>query len=390
MKRRNALPILLSAVLFAAVPLARAADKLPQTETEKKSMDYLLSKQGPDGSWVPQAGPAITALIVKGLLQGGHHVDEPAIQKALGFIKSTRQLDGGFYTNSNAVYNTSITLTTLATLPDDVRSEWSDAITGAQKFLIALQSGGEGAKTDDKGQLVTPQHPWYGGWGYGQGTKVKPGYRPDLSNTQFVIEGLRVSGIPASDPSIQNALIFLTRTQASEANDLPWAKAQPHDGGFIYSMGYNKAHGFYGESEGPDTKERDGSEILTTYGSMTYAGLRSLIFADLKKDDPRVQAAMRWIRGSYTLDVNPGLNNQQGRYYYLHTFASCLNAYGEDTITDANGKAHPWREEFNAKAASLQKPDGSFINPADRWMESNPVLVTSYMLLGLQNARGVK
>ena len=308
----------------------------------------------------------------------------------LAFIKSTRQLDGGFYTNSNAVYNTSITLTTIATLPDDVRSEWADAISGAQKFLISLQSGGEGAKTDDKGQAVTREHPWYGGWGYGQGNKVKPGRRPDLSNSHFVIESLRVSGIPASDPSIQNALVFLTRTQAIDDNDLPWAKAQPHDGGFIYSMGFNKTHGFYGESEGPDTKERDGSEVLTTYGSMTYAGLRSLIFADLKKDDPRVQAAMRWIRGSYTLDVNPGLNNEQGLFYYYHTFASCLNAYGEDTITDAKGTAHAWRDEFDAKVASLQKPDGSFINGKDRWMESNPVLVTSYVVLGLQSARGLK
>jgi squalene-hopene/tetraprenyl-beta-curcumene cyclase len=218
---------------------------------------------------------------------------------------------------------------------------------------------------------------------------VKPGRRPDLSNSQFVIESLRVSGIPATDPSIQNAVVFVSRTQATDANDMTWSKGQPHDGGFIYSMGFNKDHGFYGESEGPDT-EREGSKILTTYGSMTYAGLRSLIFADLKKDDPRVQVAMRWIRGSYTLDVNPGLNNEQGLYYYYHTFASCLNAYGEETITDAGGKPHAWREEFNAKMASLQKPDGSYMNSKDRWMESMPVLVTTYVALGLQNARGLK
>ncbi|HUO07024.1 MAG TPA: prenyltransferase/squalene oxidase repeat-containing protein [Phycisphaerae bacterium] len=390
MIRHNLITTLLTTAILAAAPLARAADKLPQTDTEKKALDYLLSKQGPDGAWIPQPGPAITAMAVKGLLHGGHHIDEPAIRKALAYIKSTRQLDGGFYIDSNATYNTSITLTTLASLPDDARADWSDAIKGAQGFLIAIQSGAEGAQTDDKGKLVTPEHPWYGGWGYGQGTKVKPGRRPDLSNTQFVIEALRTSGIPASDDSIKNALIFLTRTQASDQNDLAWAKAQPHDGGFIYGMGFNAQHDFYGQSEGPDSKDRDGNDILTTYGSMTYAGLRSLIFADLKKDDPRVQAAMRWIRGSYTLDVNPGLNNAQGLYYYYHTFAACLDAYGEDTLTDAKGTKHNWRDEFNTKMTALQKPDGSYINAASRFMESNPVLVTSYVVLSLQSARGIK
>ena len=136
---------------------------------------------------------------------------------------------------------------------------------------------------------------------------------------------MRESGVPASDPSIQNALVFLTHCQASESNDLPWAKGHT-DGSSIYSMGFNKDHNFYGTSEAADTKDRDGNAILTTYGSMTYAGLKSFLYADLKKDDPRVQAAIRWISGNYTLEVNPGLNNTQGLYYYYHVFAAALSA----------------------------------------------------------------
>jgi squalene-hopene/tetraprenyl-beta-curcumene cyclase len=359
-----------------------------QTTTEKKAVDFLLTQQSPDGSWLAQAGPAVTALVVKGLIQAGHSPGEPAVQRGLDFIEKTHQADGGFYVDSHATYNTAITLTTLGTLPEPARSRFKEQIKEAQDFLKSIQSGAPGAAKDSDGKTVTADHPWFGGWGYGEGATLKAGRRPDLSNSHFVIEALRTSGVPASDPSIQNALVFLSREQAYEGNAMPWAKGRT-DGGFIYSMGFNQKHNFYGESEGPDSKDRDGNEILTTYGSMTYAGLKSLLYADVKKDDPRVQAALRWITGNYTLDVNPGLNSEQGLFYYYHTFAAALNAYGQDTITDAKGVKHEWRKEFEAAMAAHQKPDGSYVNPADRWMESNPVLVTSYVVLSLQDARGL-
>ena len=37
--------------------------------------------------------------------------------------------------------------------------------------------------------------------------------------------------------------------------------------------------------------------------------------------------------------------------------------------------------------AKKQKPDGSFINTADRWMESNPILATGFVVLSLQDVR---
>lgn len=376
---------LLLAISFAGPHPALAADR-PQTATEKKAIDFLLSQQGPDGSWVPQAGPAITALILKGLLQAGHTLDEPALQKALAFIDTTKKPDGGWYDQSHASYNTAITLSTIAMLPEPVKAKYKDPIASAQKFLKSIQSGTDTAAVDDKGNRITKDHAWFGGWGYHQGATLQSGTRPDNSNSQFVVAALRDSGLPSTDPAIQNYLVFLNRTQAHEANPSPWAKGRD-DGGFIYSMRWNEKHQFYGESEGPDTRDRDGNEILTAYGSMTYAGLKSLLYADVSKDDPRVKAAVRWITGNYTLDVNPGLNNAQGLYYYYHTFATALKAFGQETLTDAKGVKHDWRRDLEEKLASLQKPDGSFVNAADRWMESNPVLVTSYVVLALQDAR---
>jgi squalene-hopene/tetraprenyl-beta-curcumene cyclase len=380
------LAALVTGAASAAAPVQAAARDRPPTPTEKKALDFLLTKQADDGSWVAQAGPAVTALVLKGLLQAGHTMDEPALQKALAFIDKNHQKDGGWYAQSLATYNTSITLSTMAMLPETTRAKYKDQIAQAQNFLKSIQSGAPTAATDDKGKTVDKDHPWYGGWGYNQGTTVKAGTRPDLSNSQFVIAALRDSGVPASDPSIQNAVVFLSRTQAYEGNPSPWAKGRD-DGGFIYSMRWNEKHQYYGESEGPDSKDRDGNDILTAYGSMTYAGLKSLLYADISKDDPRVKAALRWISGNYTLEMNPGLNNAQGLYYYYHTYATALRAYGQDTITDAKGVKHDWRKELEAKLAAVQLPDGSYVNAADRWMESNPVLVTTYVVLSLQEAR---
>ena len=44
---------------------------------------------------------------------------------------------------------------------------------------------------------------------------------------------------------------------------------------------------------------------------MTYAGLKSMIYAGVKHDDPRVKAAYEWIQKHYTLDENPGMGAQR-------------------------------------------------------------------------------
>jgi squalene-hopene/tetraprenyl-beta-curcumene cyclase len=115
---------------------------------------------------------------------------------------------------------------------------------------------------------------------------------------------------------------------------------------------------------------------------MTYAGLKSMIYAGLKKDDPRVKAAVTWLGKHYTFKENPGMG-QSGLFYYLHTAAKSLAVLGEDTFTDAAGKVHDWRSELSDVVIGKQRPDGSWINEDRRWMEDNPKLVTSYALLAL-------
>jgi squalene-hopene/tetraprenyl-beta-curcumene cyclase len=126
----------------------------------------------------------------------------------------------------------------------------------------------------------------------------------------------------------------------------------------------------------------DPASGLRSYASMTYAGLKSMIYAGLTDNDPRVKAAYDYIRQHYSLDENPGLG-QAGLYYYYHTFAKALALLGKPTLVDSSGRSHDWRAELVEALAKRQNANGSWVNPADRFMEGDPNLVTAYGLLAL-------
>jgi squalene-hopene/tetraprenyl-beta-curcumene cyclase len=373
MKTTNIFSLLLAAcvALSAIGPLAAAPDSSPLYKTDPvlaKGLNYLLMQQGKDGSWVPQMGPAVTALAVKAMLQAGYPADFPAIKKAMNFIESFREPDGGFYRQVLPTYNTAIVLSTLAIFPGDT---YADQIKKAQQFLISLQA--QAPEKDSSGQRITLSNSWYGGFGYAYGG------RPDLSNTSFAIEALHDSGIACDAPVMQRALIFVTHCQENGAtNPLGFAAGQD-DGGFIYTPALG------GQSSFGDTDHLSGPSTLTSYGSMTYAGFKSMLYAGLTARDPRVMAALNWIRANWTLDANPGTGeSKSGLFYYYLMFTRALDAFGQPAITDDNGIIHDWRSEMHIQLTALQQPDGSWVNKwSDRWLESIPDLVTSYSCIVL-------
>ena len=119
---------------------------------------------------------------------------------------------------------------------------------------------------------------------------------------------------------------------------------------------------------------------------MTYSGLKSMIYAGLTKNDPRVKAAVHWIRKNYDLKNNPGMGDA-GLYYYYHTFAKALDVLEIDEIEDAKGVKHDWRRELTEELARRQKDDGSWVNTNGQWMESDPNLATAFALLALSYCR---
>jgi squalene-hopene/tetraprenyl-beta-curcumene cyclase len=195
-----------------------------------------------------------------------------------------------------------------------------------------------------------------------------------------MIDALRAAGNDANSEAIQKALIFVSRCQnlESEHNTTPFAAKDP-DGGFYYTPAAG------GQSQAGTTA--DGA--LRSYGSMTYAGLKSMIFAGVGKDDKRVKAATKWLAKNYKLSENPGMGDA-GLYYYYQTFAKALDALGEDTFKDADGTEHNWRQELLATLKARQQPDGSWINENARWLEGDPNLDTGYALLAISYAQPKK
>ncbi len=363
----------------AAAGPALALDKAHYDKakaTIAKGLAYLKSTQDPSGAWTPRPGPAVTAMVATVLLdQPGVDLKSPELAKALAYIQSKVHPNGGIYSDDTPGlenYNTSICLSALARISSEPGI--GPIIQHAQDYLRHLQWSDQ---VDPAGHKVDKNHPFYGGAGYGRSG------RPDLSNTQMMIQGLHDSGLDCNDPAFQRALVFITRCQGTPANKMLGDKIVP-DGGFIYSTSAGKDKIGVPTSPAGTVTMEDGTTRLATYGSMTYAGFKSYLYAKLNRNDPRVQAALGWIEHHYTLDRNPGLGpKDQGLYYYYLTFARALHAWGEPTITTADGVKHDWRVELIDKLASLQRPDGSWVNNADRWMEGDPNLVTAYALLAL-------
>lgn len=334
-----------------------------------RGLSYLAASQRPDGGWEAfgRSHPAVTALAVKCFLQdAGYGPKHPGARRGIAQLLRYVQPDGGIYVPGEGMrnYHTSVALMALAATKDPAHAE---TIINAQNFLKVLQwDGGEGHETWST---------WYGGQGYGRHK------RPDLSNTQMMLEALKQSGVPTEDPVYKKAMVFIRRCQMlGETNDQ--AFADRGDGGFIYTPvggGESKA--------GIEIVE--GGPRLRSYGSMTYAGFKSMLYANVDRNDVRVRRALDWIRRYYDLDHNPNMpkaQSSQGLYYYYHVFARALHAWGEQVIVDAQGMPHRWRDELCERLLSLQREEGLWVNEADRWYEGNPHLVTAYAILAMQTA----
>jgi len=355
----------LLACLTAALAPALASAEPSVGPLVDRAVGFLKTTQTDQGAYSPQLGPAISGLVATGLLRHGRSINDPLVGDAVDYVASFAQPDGGIYApgSRHRNYETCIAIQCLQEAADapGATEDHRDRLAAAEKFLKGLQWD------EEEGHDVSSTS--YGGAGYGSHS------RPDLSNTAFLIDALHTLGRGEDDPAIQKALRFVSRTQnlETEHNNTEFA-AKVNDGGFYYTPAAG------GTSQAGETANGG----LRSYASMTYAGLKSLIYCGVSRDDPRVRAAYDWVRSHYALDSNPGMG-RQGLYYYYHTFAKALDAMGEPTVVDADGEAHDWRAELVATLADAQQQNGAWVNENDRWLESDPNLVTAYALLALSH-----
>jgi squalene-hopene/tetraprenyl-beta-curcumene cyclase len=303
------------------------------------------------------------------LLDPAYDVKAPApapVKKGLAWLVAQQKVDGGIYGKGMATYCTASSVMALYVADPQ---KYKETIIKARGFLINQQTDW-GVKGADDTQFD-------GGIGYG-GTYA----HSDLSNTHLALEALyhtRAIATDTGDKKVQDldwgaALAFVSRCQNLQETNK--GEKVGNDGSFVYFPGNSKA------GEAVDSKT--GRIALRGYGSMSYAGLLSLVYADLDATDPRVKGVTTWINENYTLEENPGLGGQ-GLYYYYHAMAKSLVAANIPELKSKNGLKIDWRTDLAAKIINAHREDGSWLNTeASRWMENDAILVSSYAIMTLQ------
>lgn len=367
----------------------------------RKGQQFLINQYKEEaGAWPGPRGEAdvaYTAMAVKVLAEGPpKHLKkhlEP-FRNGVSYLLEAQQENGAILDQGKVpqftTYKTSLATMALEearkAYPKWKREKFRKVLEKAKGFLVNTQFS-------SSYHNVGKDHWAHGGYDYDYQAE-KPD--ADLSNTQFALEALHAVDLPKDHPVWKRAVVFLQRSQnRTESNDLKEFFREKgmevgDDGGFMY---------YPAKSYAANQKQPDGTKLPRSYGSMTYAGLKSYIYANLDKEDPRVKAAYRWIQQRYTLSKNPGMASKddpgrgnQGLYYYYHTLSKALDTWGKKYLQEraSDGRKlekHHWARELVAKLHELQHEEGYWKNPEGRWMEDNPLLVTSYSLLALNRCR---
>ncbi|MBX7105305.1 MAG: terpene cyclase/mutase family protein, partial [Gemmataceae bacterium] len=277
---------LVTVLLLGAAAVARPAPA-PWDATVDKAVAFLAKTQEPTGGWSVQRSPGITAVALTGLLKTGKvKPGDPVAAKAVNYIESLVNEKAGHIAGPDPKvqlqnYVTSVNVMALAAADRD--GKYKAVIGNAAEFLKKLQF--------DEAEGKNPGDDFYGGAGYDSKS------RPDLSNTHFFLDALKAAGVPSTDPAVKRALVFVSRCQnlKGENNDRPWA-GDINDGSFIYTA-----------ADGGETKVDGAGQKRPGYGSMTYAGIKSMIYCGVAKDDPRMVKAVEWVKKNYSVDSHAGM-----------------------------------------------------------------------------------
>jgi squalene-hopene/tetraprenyl-beta-curcumene cyclase len=316
----------------------------------ERGLAFLQKAQNSNGWWSTPDQPAVTALVLTAMnLEPTHRFRRnrtSEMNRGFDYLLSCVKPDGSIQKAGLANYNTSLSLMALTSAAD---TNFLPVILKAREFIASTQI--------DLGVKGTNDTPFDGGVGYG--SKYD---HSDMNNTLTAIEAMRFSeaffpkdvpAFAAQTPDLDWKAVahFLQNCQnLPGTNTADWVSSDPKDrGGFVYYPGHSMAGGV--------TNSRTGKVALRSYGSMSYGGLLSYIYAKLGKEDPRVVAVKDWLRSNYTLEENPGME-QQGYFYYLHLLTKALTAAEEDRLKLANGAEVLWGDQVAARLLKLQKSNG--------------------------------
>lgn len=340
-----------------------------------RSLDWLAARQKENGMWSNEQFPALTALPAWTFIRSEHPDRERIVEAAVEAILDAVQPDGGIYRTIEgrkggglSNYNTAIAMTVLHATGDP---ELTPVVLKARTFIAEGQHMGEDQ--------------FRGGFGYDASTDRN---YTDIMNTMYALEAmrytaeaeeLRPAGEAKATVNWDAAAAFVSSLQ-NQPGETPASQG----GGFFYKPG---------ESKAGTMETEDGRILFRSYGSMTYTGLLSLIYAGVDRSDPRVRSAFDWASRHWTLDENPGMG-KEGYFFFFNVLSRALNAFGADYIPqEGQEEALNWRRATASRLVRMQKIDadtgqGYWVNEDGRFWENDPILVTAYALLALQTAAG--
>ncbi|RJS81456.1 hypothetical protein CW713_06245 [Methanophagales archaeon] len=256
---------------IAPGPVLSAETQAEINEAIDKGLEYLRNTQNPDGSWDSSYKVGTTSLAVLAFLGHGVSETDPAVRAGIDYILTKVQADGSIYDDNNhKTYETACAIMALARTNNPayepvindakdwlVSSQWDESclwgsvnednwyyggfgygyhsrpdLSNTQFALVALKAAGlpEDDETWDKAiiflqrcqnRAASNDQSWAGndgGFIYYPGTSLAGGTTSYGSMTAAGIWGLRLCGVPTSDPRIEAALEWFDTNYAYDTN----------------------------------------------------------------------------------------------------------------------------------------------------------------------------
>ncbi len=366
------LTLTLSTTLFALT----AETKAQVQAAILKGVRFLQTQQAESGAFSDARFPGMTGLALsafattRSLPQADQASIRAVTQKAAAFILTKSQPDGGFYQpipgrkgSGLGNYNTCLCMVALHDLNP---IQFARPIQKARGYVASTQLEAAGIHE--------------GGFGYDK--EAQRAYT-DLNNTFYAVDAMartasveeaRPAGEKHVDIDWEAAKAYLLSLQSKEGTD---------KGGFWY----NKIDPKAGFKKGPKAKQDQTAKAspdkpkFRAYGSMSYAGLLSMLHAKMSPTDPRILSTLDYVTRFWTLEENPNMG-VQGLYFYYNVLTRALSAAGKTTLATKPSPTD-WRESMAKKIIAIQRPNGSWYNDNNRFWESDPVLCTAYGILSL-------
>ena len=275
--------------LLAATAAAACSGKRERSPLARAA-HYLWGQQADDGGFhsvtygLLRSGQSLTSFVLGALLRVPTAIlpaPAGAVDGAMAFIRRHTSADGTVgRAGGDADYPNYATALAVDATATAQRGSWTTDIAP----MVAQLRGQQFSESNG----WTPEHPAYGGWGMGGPIRRPPDAgHVDLSMTRFVLEALRASGVPGSDPAMTRARVFLER-------------AQNRDGGFCFSPvipAVNKAG-----------RSADG---YVSYGTTTADGVLALRASGLPDSDARIARAIEWLDRNHQPDRVPGFDERE-------------------------------------------------------------------------------